>query len=196
MNSSDTTITVRTFENLQVAEAAAETAIHQVNDGLESFAKVIKEIRDGRLYEQSGAASFKEYCAKRWGKSVRTVQRAIATANMRQLLLETVSGKAKEAVRKASPRALAALNKVPAEKRVKAVEKMAETGAIKSGSALRHVSDLYTSANPAPTVAKPVQVQAPFEHQVADFLLQWQAVSQQERDYLNYLSEQIRISAP
>ena len=196
MNSSDTTIVVRTFENLQVAEAAAETAIHQVNDGLESFAKVIKEIRDGRLYEQSGADSFKDYCNKRWGKSVRTVQRAIATANMRQLLLESVNPSAKEAVRKASPRALAALNKVPAEKRTKAAEKMAEKGAIQSGSALRHVSDLYTSANPAPTVPKPVHVEPPFEHQVADFLLQWQAASQQERDYLNYLAEQIRKSVP
>ena len=97
------------FADLAEAEAEADACATQFNQGMERFAVVIKAIRQQKLYLQmEGITTFAEYCEKRWGRTVRTVQRAIRSSDVRQKLLD------------ASPRQRRKIEKLPTRELAKA----------------------------------------------------------------------------
>lgn len=86
-------------------EARADEAVKDVNKGLERFASVLKEIKDLGLY-RGQHETFEEYCRERWGRSLRTVQRALKAHDTRKKLLAAAPEPEKEAIQKASTAAI------------------------------------------------------------------------------------------
>lgn len=86
-------------------EERAEAAVRDVNLGIERFASVLKEIKDLGLYKGEHE-TFEDYCRARWGRSLRTVQRALKAHDTRQKLLAAAPEPEKEAIQKASTAAI------------------------------------------------------------------------------------------
>jgi hypothetical protein len=88
-------------------EERAEQAVKDVNLGIERFASVLKEIKDLGLYKGEHD-TFEDYCRERWGRSLRTVQRALKAHDTRQKLLEAAPEAEKPHIQKASTTAILA----------------------------------------------------------------------------------------
>lgn len=101
-------------------EARAEEAVKQVNRGMEAFAVELKAIKELGLWK-GAYDSFEDYCNLRWGRTVRTVQRALKAHTVRQKLLAVASGPEKQAVEEASTKTLESLSHETTDEQMKAL---------------------------------------------------------------------------
>jgi hypothetical protein len=125
-------------------EARAEEAVKQVNRGMEAFAVELKAIKDLGLWK-GAYDSFEDYCNLRWGRTVRTVQRALKAHTVRQKLLAVASGPEKKAVEEASTKTLESLSHETTDEQMKAL-----TIGRREPTAKR-TADFYSS-EPAPRI--------------------------------------------
>jgi hypothetical protein len=101
-------------------EERAEEAVKQVNRGMEAFAVELKAIKELGLWK-GAYDSFEDYCNLRWGRTVRTVQRALKAHTVRQKLLAVASGPEKQVVEEASTKTLEALPHETTDEQMKAL---------------------------------------------------------------------------
>lgn len=93
-------------------EERAEQAVKDVNLGMERFAVELKQIKDLGLWK-GNYDSFEDYCNTRWGRTVRTVQRAFKVHTTRQKLLAAASSAEKPVIEAASTRKIEEVAKAP-----------------------------------------------------------------------------------
>lgn len=98
-------------------EERAEQAVKDVNRGMERFAQELKQIKDLGLWK-GGYDSFADYCNTRWGRTVRTVQRALKVHITRQKLLAVASSAEKPVIEAASTRKIEEVAKAPEDQQM------------------------------------------------------------------------------
>lgn len=98
-------------------ETRAEEAVKQVNRGMEAFAVELKAIKDLGLWK-GAYDSFEDYCNLRWGRTVRTVQRALKAHTTRQKLLAAASSAEKPVIEAASTRKIEESAKAPEDQQM------------------------------------------------------------------------------
>jgi hypothetical protein len=124
--------------SLKNCEDRAEEAVKQVNRGMERFAVELKAIRDLNLW-QDDYDSFEEYCEKRWGRTMRTVQRALKAHTARQKLLAGASEKEKPVIEAASTKTMEAVAAVPEP------DRMSHLLIGRKEPKAKHLADFYSS---------------------------------------------------
>ena len=170
----------RELASLKDYESRAEEAVKQVNRGMEKFAVELKAIRDLNLW-QDGYDSFEEYCGKRWGRTVRTVQRALKAHTTRQKLLAVADSAEKPVIEAASTKTMEAVAAVPEP------DRMSHLLIGRTEPKAKHLADFYSS-EPRAVVAH-----VETDQQVAVRLLKKFIETQPEehRPYLQWVAEEI-----
>ena len=65
---------------LTECESVIGAAVARVQESVEEFGAAMKEIRDGRLYKESGHSNFETYCRERWGLGRNYINKQIKAA--------------------------------------------------------------------------------------------------------------------
>lgn len=174
------------FRSLEEAEIYLDSCVVQFNNGMEQFAAGIKDVRDSKLYlQKEGVTTFAQYCNDRWGRTIRTVQRALNAHETRENLLGEATPDQRPAIRAKTTRQINDIAKLPKEKQVEAaaavvvpavskvenllvIPTLPEAAVVPPAVSMEHltigrvpskathVSDFYSSPNPMKAAPTPV----------------------------------------
>jgi hypothetical protein len=157
-------------------EERAEQAVKDVNLGIERFASVLKEIKDLGLYKGEHD-TFEDYCRERWGRSLRTVQRALKAHDTRQKLLAAAPEAEKPHIQKASTTAILA-----------ASDQMDHLVIGRKQPTATKTADFYSSNEPVKAV-EARQTEGQIAQRVLLVFIEKQP--EEHRDYLRWVAQEI-----
>lgn len=163
------------FRSLAEAEEFMESCAAQFNAGMEQFAAAIKEVKEAKLYLSSpGVATFAQYCEQRWGRTVRTVQRALNAHETREKLLADAPPEKRANIRKKTTRQIREIAALPEEKQL----------AVATAPEMPRRIDFYATENPPP--------RRETEDQIVARRIRAFATNQDEsyREYLGWVADQ------